>query len=219
MNDKSKVFMVLGIMALFSIAVLGVEQYNQMPVGIQGEVAYPDQFPATLRGAPTYTYSSGEMSGQLKYTGTVTVIKTDAITGKETILANDKHNLIVDNGLDYVRWQIGNGTATASSSVKYMALSSDATGVDATDVNLDSEIVANGFARAAGTYAANGTGKWNYTYEWTATNSQNQIQKIGIHYGNTANDNTLFAELTFTPADYLINDKLQAIWSQEIVSS
>lgn len=147
----------------------------------------------------------------ISYHGHVDVYKIPADTGKLE-LVDSKDNLLVTNGKTYIRTQIGSGSATGSSSASYLSLSNDATAPDAAWVDIPAEIVANGLSRAQGTYAANGTGAYNYTKTWTATGAQS-AQLVGLNYGNTANDGTLFASVQFSGVTLATNDQLQIIYS------
>lgn len=147
------------------------------------------------------------------YDGYVTVQKYDASLDKWETLAAGKHNLLVDNGKNYIRKQIGDDTSVAANSTKWISLSNDATSPAAGWTIIPTEINANGLSRAQATYAANGTGAWNYTYTWTATGAQS-VQLTGLNYAPTpTSDGNLFAALQFTSTSLQANDQLKVVWS------
>jgi len=148
------------------------------------------------------------------YHGHVKAEKFDSKLG-QWVTITDKDNLLVDNGKDYIKAQIGGGASAATNNTKWISLSNNATAPAAYLTNIPDEIVANGFSRAASTYASNGTGAWNYTYTWTATSTQN-VQLAGLNYGDTANDNKLFAILQITSTNYAVDDQLRIIWSVSV---
>ncbi len=171
---------------------------------------------AAFLPAPELSGTPGDdgLNQNINYKGHVDVYKIPA-GSNEKQLVDSKDNLLVTNGKTYIRTQIGSGSATGSSSASYLTLSNDATAPDAAWVDVPTEIVANGLSRAQGAYAANGTGAYNYTKLWTATGAQS-AQLVGLNYGNTANDGTLFAAVAFTPVTLAINDQLQIIYSISI---
>lgn len=147
----------------------------------------------------------------IQYKGHVLVEKYDARLGK-WILVADKDNLLVDNGKEYIKKQIGNDTSLASNSTKYISLSNDAT-VNAGLTRLVSENTTGGLARALATYASNGTGAWNYTKTFTAT-ATGSVQTTGLSFEGTPNaDGSLFAAIAFTQANLLADDQLRIVWS------
>jgi len=158
--------------------------------------------------------NSDPFTQEISYKGHVEVYKIPADTGIPEKVA-DKDNLLVTNGKTYIRTQIGSGSASASSSAKYISLSNDATAPDVSWVDIPTEITANGLGRAAATYAANGTGAWNMTYTWTATGAQS-AQLTGLSSGGTPSDNTLFAALQFASVTLATNDQLRVIWSVSV---
>lgn len=158
------------------------------------------------------TIPQGDILTQsITYHGHVDVYKIPAGSDKRQLI-DSKDNMLVTNGKTYIRTQVGSGGATGSSSASYLSLSNDGTAPDAAWTDIPSEIVANGLERAQGTYAANGTGAWNYTKTWTATGAQS-AQLVGLNYGNTANDATLFAAVQLSSATLATNDQLQVIYS------
>lgn len=159
--------------------------------------------------------TSGKDDGtnvDIKYRGHVDVYKIPANT-KSPILVYSGKNLLVDNGRNYIRTQIGNGSAIASNSTKYISLSNSASAPAAGDTIIPAEITTNGLARATATYLTNGTGAWNYTYTWTATGAQS-AQLTGLNYDSIAgSDGNLFASLQFTAVSLQANDQLRVVWS------
>lgn len=191
MNRNMKTLMMaVSIMAIGCLAVLSL--------GIQGTI-------------PNVNGDDGS-NVAIKYSGHVKVEKYDAELGTWTTIT-DKHNLLVNTGKEYIKKQIGDDTSVATNSTKYISLSNDTTAPDAAWTVIPAEITTNGLDRAASTYAANGTGAWNYTYTWTATGSQ-AAQLTGLNYAATdGSDGNLFAALQFAATSLAVNDQLRVIWS------
>jgi hypothetical protein len=149
----------------------------------------------------------------IHYNSDVQIYKFTAETGVKN-LVYENHNLLVNNGKEYIKTQIGSGSAVASNSTKYISLSNSASAPGAGDTVIPAEITAGtGFDRAVATYSSNGTGAWNYTKVFTATNSQS-LQLTGLNYNSvSASDGNLFASLAFTPQSMLVNDQLTVVWS------
>lgn len=164
-----------------------------------------------ISGTATDNAGQGLEDGlSIGYHGHVDVYKIPA--GGKEILVTSKDNLLVDNGKNYIRTQIGSGGAVASNSSSYISLSNSTDSPAAGWVQIPSEISTNGLARAQGTYAANGTGAWNMTYTWTATGSQD-AQLTGLNYASGNTSGALFAALTFTNTSLQENDQLRVVWS------
>jgi len=195
MNTGTKI----SIMAV--VALIGLISVGAMLPSSQSDIGTPAQ-------------ADDPLSEGISYHGHVDVYKIPAGTDQKQ-LVDSKDNLLVTNGKTYIRTQIGSGSASALSSASYLSLSNNATAPDAAWVNIISEIEANGLSRAQGTYAANGTGAWNYTKTFTATGAQS-AQLVGLNYGNTANDATLFASVQFSGVTLATNDQLQVIYSVSV---
>lgn len=148
----------------------------------------------------------------IQYKGHVLVEKYDARLG-EWILVDDKDNLLVDTGKNYIRKQIGDNTSVATNSTVWISLSNDATVPAAGLTVLAAELNANGLSRAQATYAANGTGAWNYTNTFTATGAVS-AQLTGLQFASTpVSDGNLFAAVQFSAASLQAADQLRVIWS------
>lgn len=154
----------------------------------------------------------------IQYKGHVLVEKYDARLGKWLLVA-DKDNLLMNNGKEYIKKQIGNDTSLATNSTKYISLSNNAPAeIVATLTVLPNENTTGGLARALATYASNGTGAWNYTKTFTAT-ATGSVQLTGLNFEGTAGgDGTLFAATSFTSATLLADDQLRVIWSINLTS-
>lgn len=151
----------------------------------------------------------------IQYKGHVLVEKYDARLGKWIVVA-DKDNLLVNNGKEYIKKQIGNDTSLATNSTKYISLSNSATAPDAAWTVLPGENTTGGLARALAPYATNGTGAWNYTKTFTATGT-GSVQLTGLNFEGTAGaDGSLFAAIQFTQATLLADDQLRIVWSISI---
>lgn len=121
-------------------------------------------------------------------------------------------NLITDIGEAYIRDAIltldGNTTAWAISL-------SNAGSPLASWTQLDTEVAANGFTRAAGADVEwlNGADyAFNITKTFTATGTQ-QLQTAGLQWDTTASsNNNLFAAATFTQTTFNAADTLTITW-------
>ena len=192
MNIENKIGIIAAIVLIGLISVSAMLPSLQSDIGTQSQADDP--------------FNQG-----ISYRGHVDVYKIPA-GSNEKQLVDSIDNLLVTNGKTYIRNQIGSGSASASSSASYLSLSNDGTAPDAAWVDIPAEIVANGLSRTQGTYAANGTGAWNFTKSFIATGAQS-AQLVGLNYGNTANDGTLFASVQFTGVTLATNDQLQVIYS------
>ncbi len=151
---------------------------------------------------------------KIGYDGYVTIKKFEAATGEWKTVEDSKHNLITQIGINRIKAKLNGTDVTAANNLTSVSLSADSgAGIASTYTQLVSEIAANGLSRnGTATWSQNGTGGFNVTAQWTATNSQSAAS-TGLQWSSTlSSDNNLFAALAFTQQDLLINDQLQVIW-------
>lgn len=204
MNKNTKIGIGIGILGLLcvftllSASAVVPAQTNEQTVNIP----LPEQEPSGFSGV------------NVGYDGYVTVLKTEALTGKTTVVEDSKHNLITNIGINFIKAKLNGTDVTAANNLSSVSLSADSgAGIAATDAILASEITTNGLHRngTAG-WSLNGTGGFNLTATWTATASQSAAS-TGLQWSSTPNSGAnLFAALAFTQQDLLINDQLQVIW-------
>jgi hypothetical protein len=132
--------------------------------------------------APSNTHASASMPRTIAYLHipnivTLTIHRT---TGKTEVYKT--HNSRVNAGASAIAQLIGSGAATP---FNYVALSSDATAVAATDTTCPSEYTTNGLARKAATYGGyvapgslGGSASYTETASWTSTANTQAINKI-----------------------------------------
>lgn len=126
-------------------------------------------------------------------------------------------NLITNDGRDFIAAQIG-GSASATAVAKWMGLSSDSGAPAAGDTALASEISTNGLSRVAATYAhTGGTNTFTQTGEWTATGTQNNIQKMGL-FTASSSGTLVFETALATAKSVTENDTLTVVWTGTIGS-
>lgn len=145
--------------------------------------------------------------------GFVTVIHKSAATGIETVLCEDKDNLLTNGGRDWIHNQAYTNTATGTRGAGYIALSADTGAPAAGDTTLAGEIVSGGFARAdAGTKThTNGTNTTTISNIFTASSIQTAIVKTALF--NASSVGIMVHENTFTTVTCQIGDTLTVIWT------
>ena len=131
------------------------------------------------------------------------------------VLITDHHNLIVTNGLKYVRNLLGFNNVTSMNQTVYISLSNDAT-PDSTWTKLPNEITTSGLSRSGpdATYpqVINATAYTTKT-TFTCTADGVAVQCAGLHYDPTSDsDGNLYAASTFDPTTLYTNDQLALQW-------
>jgi hypothetical protein len=150
------------------------------------------------------------MNENIKIKGmvTVSVKRTD---GREELICENKPNLLTDVGRDWFHTQVYNtGTTDAA---KYIALTSDTTAPDVSDITLASEIVANGLERKQGTPAhTTGTNITSIVTTFTATNTFTAVQKSGL-FTTAVSGGVMVHENIFAPVNLESGDQLTVTWT------
>ena len=112
-------------------------------------------------------------------------------------------------GKNFIEGVLGDdGFANASHCIKYGCLSNQTDVFSAAWVNIPVEIATGGLERAEMTYASTGTGVWTLTYQWTATATNTDVQRVGFCWDSVAGDGSLAWADTFTPVTLNSGDKL-----------
>lgn len=96
--------------------------------------------------------------------------------------------------------------------MNYISLSSSASSPSAVWTQLPSEIVSNGFERALGVYASTGDGAWTIIYTFTATGTLTDVQRVGLNWAVSGDNNLAFAD-SITTNTYNSGDTLKITWS------
>ncbi len=121
-----------------------------------------------------------------------------------------KHNIVVNGGLNALRTLVGNATAMQCN---YIGLSTAVSAPAATDTDLGATVyTANGLQRAAGTYAAGGTGVFTMDKVFTSDVNSQTVASAGLYYAATA-PNNLFAGVAITSVVLQQYDTIQITWT------
>lgn len=121
-------------------------------------------------------------------------------------------NLITDIGENYTR----DACLTLDGNTTEWAISLSNVGNPLVSwTELDTEVAANGFTRAAGdvvVWTNGGDSAFNVTHTFTASGTQ-QLQTAGLNWDDTAeSDGNLFAAATFTQTTFEASDTLTVKW-------
>lgn len=159
--------------------------------------------------------TTDKFSEELGATGYVTV---SVFRGGQEIYHYEDHNLITEDGMDFIAAQVGG--AGGSATAQWIALSSDVTAPSATDSSLTGEIVNNGthtgLARSQGTFTQ-GTGAdldtWTIEETFIAGGSEGDftgVRKAGLFTASSGG--TMMAENTFSSVNLASGDELTITW-------
>jgi hypothetical protein len=138
---------------------------------------------------------------------------TEVCIYKNDELIQCSHNLVTDDGKDYLKECLGAGGCSGPAFVT-LAIANCTNGVSAGQSSLcNGQAYTNcDLAAAAGTYADTGTaGAWNVSYEWTANPScaDLPVNATGMY---NATGGTLLAENTFTSVVLQGSDRINVTW-------
>jgi hypothetical protein len=138
-----------------------------------------------------------------------------AIWSRVAILADNKKNLLTNNGRDWMHAQVYTNTATGTRGSGFIAVSSDATAPAAADTTLAGEIATSGFIRSGAdavtkTHTA-GTNSTLIEHTFTASGTVTAIQKTALF--NASTSGTMSHENTITSADVVSGDTLKVSWT------
>lgn len=145
--------------------------------------------------------------------GYCTVIKTEKKTGKQTILCENKHNLLTNNGRDWMHAQVYTNTSAGTRGSGYIAVSANTGGADASHTAVAGEISTNGLQRAdaATKTHTGGTNTSTIEHTFTASGTHTDVQLAGLF--NASSGVTLSHENTFTAASLISGDTLKVTWT------
>jgi len=119
----------------------------------------------------------------------------------------DAPNLTCNAGLEAAKAHL---FSTAGAVAKYIALSCNAGSPLATWTTIPEEITTGGLARAAGTYAGDGTGVCKLEHLFTASATHTDVQLMGLL--DAATEGNLYFAATITAATLISGDQLTAKW-------
>lgn len=119
----------------------------------------------------------------------------------------DAPNLTCNAGLEAAKAHLFN---TAGNVAKYIALSCSTDTPLATWTSIPAEIATGGLARAAGTYAGDGTGVCKLEHQFTASATHTDVQLMGLL--DAASTGNLYFAATITQATLISGDQLTAKW-------
>jgi hypothetical protein len=124
------------------------------------------------------------------------------------VLAQDKHNLLTNDGRDWMHAQVYTNIAAGTIGANYIAVTVNATAPAAADTTLTGEIATGGLARAQATTRTHtvGTNATTLAITFTASAQHTAVQKGGLF--NASSAGTMAHENTFTAASLEINDTL-----------
>ena len=151
-------------------------------------------------------------------------IKYNAIVCAEVIKSNGEvidlgcqHNLLVDQGKDYILELMSGidqvGATPGTDYAKYISLSTNSTAPDASWTVIPDEITSGGLARAEATCTRNAVGNWTCEYTFTPTESFTGVQLTGLNWNGTAGAQSLVAAAQFSAVNLEANDQLQIKWT------
>jgi hypothetical protein len=114
-------------------------------------------------------------------------------------------------GKDFIEQQISGSASTTVA--KYISCSaSDTSGLSVASTQITSELDANGFTRATGTYASTGYGAWNVTYTFISSGVQ-AVQSYGLQWSATKQtDNNLLCYDSSAVKNTVAGDTLKVTW-------
>lgn len=122
---------------------------------------------------------------------------------------------ITNIGLDFIEAQISGSASTTNA--LYISCSADSgAGLSGSSTELVNELASNGFIRDTGAYANVGTGSWNVTVTFTATDTQ-AVQSYGLHWSATPeSDNTMLGYDVSSVKNCVENDELRVTFQCSI---
>ena len=140
-------------------------------------------------------------------------VKQNVAKFKRTVIVKDKHNLLTDNGRDWMHAQVYTNTSAGTIGSNYLALSENAGGSSAAHTAVASEIATNGLTRAQATTLTHTTGTNTTTLAktFTASGAFTAVQLAGLF--NASSGVTLSHENTFTSTALASSDLLTVTWT------
>jgi len=131
------------------------------------------------------------------------------------VLITDHHNLVVTNGLKYVRNLLGFANITSMNQTVYISLSNDAT-PSSSWTKLPNELTGSGLARSgpdSGYPQVINATAYKTKTTFTCTADGVAVQCAGLHWSSVSNsDGNLYAASTFSSTTLYTNDQLALTW-------
>jgi len=129
---------------------------------------------------------------------------------RNNILLSYSHHpgTLTNLGANWIEDQLGD--SPGADPAKWIALSNDAASPDPAWTTIPNEITTGDMARAAGTYADDGTGQWNITKSFSPSET-GSCRLTGLYWASTG-DYLLCAD-TFTVINYEDGDTVTIKWS------
>jgi hypothetical protein len=134
-------------------------------------------------------------------------------TDKWIPIVENKHNLLTNNGRDFIHNQAYTNTSAGTEGSRYIAVTTNATAPAAGDTTLTTEIASGGLSRAAATTNTHsaGTNTTTLGITFTASGAHTSVQKSGLF--NASSSGIMTHENTFTAVTLATNDQLQVTWT------
>jgi len=135
-------------------------------------------------------------------------------TGERIVGAHLKHNLLTNNGRDWMHAQVYTNTSAGTRGAGYIATTTNTTGPSATDTTLTGELAASGFTRADATTKSHSAGTNSTTIEHTFTSSGtvNSIHKSAIFDAGSSGDMPHIANFS-ADVSVISGDTLKVTWT------
>jgi len=164
--------------------------------------------------AGTLNPATIQISEQPRITGRLRVWLKRA-SWSDWVLITDHHNLVVTNGLKYVRDLLGFANITNMNQTVYISLSNDA--APSSDwTKLPNELTGSGLARSgpdSGYPQVINATAYKTKTTFTCTADGITVQCAGLHYSPVSNsDGNLYAASTFASTTLYTNDQLALEW-------
>lgn len=162
-------------------------------------------------------YSGTQINDGFKISGWV---KVEVVRDGKVIYIHEDHNILTNQGKDIIAKEVfgaaganGTGKHTPNATV-YIALSSYAGGVNATQTTLTAEIASGGLSRATATYNhANSTSAIIIVKQFTSSATFTAVQQAGLFNNPTSAGAGLLAANTFSSVNLISGDKITITWS------
>jgi hypothetical protein len=168
----------------------------------------------TVSMANSLLVGSSPISGA-SLTYNTMVCKVVTREGGEVVDLGCSHNLVTNDGKDYLKECLGTGGCSSPAFIT-LAIANCTNGIAAGDTSLcNGEAYSScglgpGDPTSGPTYASYGTGAWNVTATWTATCDNLPVNATGLL--NATSGGTLFAENEFASVDLQTNDQINVTW-------
>jgi hypothetical protein len=206
------ILLVVGVASAFAVAHRIDEQPSEQ-IKIGNSVANPTTILSATE--PQLDANGGGVTvAGVHYNGRVTIVKTEAKTGKRTLVADSKHNQITNLGYQFIVNKLTQTDTNATNKTAYISLAANGSTPVVAWTQISNELTTNGLARnGTATVTTNGTTGYNVSVTFTATGTTNNIALTGLHYENMpASDGNLFAALSFSNQSLNVNDELNIVW-------